>query len=82
MNDWERHKKDLYHSPKNGNALIYVIIGTILLFFCKDGIPGILILWLWYALYCVKNNVNLNKNQDVLEARKISKKIEEKYKDK
>lgn len=78
MNEWERHKKRLYHSYKNENALPYVIIGSILLLFCKGGIPCIIALWLWYASYCSKNNEALNNDPEILRDREICKKLDEK----
>lgn len=80
MNDYERYKKRLYHSYKNENVLPWVIICSVLLFFCKEGIPCIIVLWLWYASYCSKNNKALNNDPDVLKTREIIRKLDDKYK--
>lgn len=57
----------LYHSIKNENALIPVIIGSFLMLFGKGG--GWLVsigIWVWYFYYCCKNDEELNNDIDIL----------------
>lgn len=76
----------LYHAMENENTLIPVIIISFLTLFLYDGIIISLGIWIWYAMYCSKNNNALNNNPRVLKEREAWMKIhrekgeEEKYK--
>lgn len=82
MNDYEKYKKRLYHSYKNENWLLPVILFSIFAFFCKGGILNVILIWIGYGVYCVGNNAELDKDPDVLETREIIKQLDEKYRDK
>ena len=59
----------LYHHIANENALIPVIVGSFLVFFCQGGWLVSLCIWLWYSYYCISNNEKLNKDPEVLQER-------------
>lgn len=65
----------LYHSIENENALIPVIVGSFLTLFLKQGIIISVCIWIWYAMYCSKNNQDLNNNPSVLKEREAWMKI-------
>lgn len=65
----------LYHSYKNKDALIYVIVISFLVFFIKNGFFWSISIWIWYYLYCDTNNKKLNKNPRVLKERESLKRI-------
>ena len=65
----------LYHSYKNKDALIYVVVVSFLVFFIKNGFFWSISIWIWYYLYCDTNNKKLNKNPRVLKERESLKRI-------
>ena len=65
----------LYHSFKNENALLPVIVVSLLLLLVKSGIVFSIGLWIWYFDYCKRNNDALNKDPQILKKRE--KAIEE-----
>ena len=65
----------LYHSFKNENALLPVIVASFLLFFIHNGIVFIIFLWIWYFDYCKRNNDALNKDPKILREREIAIKV-------
>lgn len=65
----------LYHSRKNEDALVPVIIISILVFFIKPGVVWSVAVWMWYFDYCTTNNNKLNKDPWVLEQREIYEQI-------
>ena len=65
----------MYHSYKNKDALIYVIVISFLVFFIKNGFFWSISIWIWYYLYCDTNNKKLNKNPRVLKERESLKRI-------
>lgn len=57
----------LWHSIKNENAIIPVIVLSFLFIFCKVG--GLIVsigIWIWYFCYCNKNNDALNNDPQIL----------------
>lgn len=60
----------LYHHIKNEDALIPVIIASFLSFFCNGG--GWLVsicIWIWYFMYCHKNNNKLDNDPYIIKER-------------
>ena len=76
----------LYYSIKNENALIPVIVCSFITLFLKQGVIISLGIWMWYIMYCSRNNEDLNNNPSILTKRETWMKIhkeegeEEKYK--
>lgn len=63
----------LYHSIKNENALIPVIVFSFLVFFVRNGWLISLCIWIWYFNYCNKNNRELDNNPIILKKREAAK---------
>ena len=67
----------LYHHFKNENALLPVIIFSCLAIFITPGVVWSLVIWIYYILYCVRNNKALDNDPQVLKERETWKKIHE-----
>ena len=66
----------LYHHIKNENALIPVIVSSVLCLFLNGGGSIVSIgIWVWYFYYCQKNNERLNNDPEVLYERAMWMKI-------
>ena len=61
----------LWHSIKNENALLPVIVISFFAFFMYNGWLISLCIWIWFAIYCKNNNEKLNNNQEILREREI-----------
>ena len=59
----------LYHHWSNENALLPIIVISFLTFFLHNGWLISLIIWIGYAVYCVNNDLELDKNPDILRKR-------------
>lgn len=69
----------LYHSFKNENALLPVIVFSILLLFIHNGIVFSIGLWICYFDYCKRNNDALNKDPKILKEREKAIKAYKKH---
>lgn len=74
MSEKEKLKRNtgewyLYHHIKNENALLYVIVGSVVTFFFHNGWLISLSIWIWYFIYCSENNAKLNKDPQILKER-------------
>ena len=69
------HEWYLYHSFKNENALLPVIVFSILLLFIHNGIVFSIGLWIWYFDYCKRNNDALDKDPQILKKRERAIKV-------
>lgn len=69
------HEWYLYHSIKNEDALIPVIVFSIIGLFLKGGVLLFLCIWIWYFSYCNKNNRALDNDPYIQKEREICKKV-------
>ena len=63
----------LYHHYKNEDALLPVIITSVIALLCNGGIAFSFLIWMWYIYYCVKNNSELNSDPKILNDREFWK---------
>ena len=68
----------LYHNIKNENALLGVIISSIITFFFYNGWFISLCIWIGYGIYCNNNNEKLNNDPEILKEREFWIKVHEK----
>lgn len=66
------HEWYLYHSIKNEDALIPVIVGSFISLFLKGGGLLSIGIWIWYFNYCKKNNDALNNDPIILRKRELA----------
>ena len=65
----------LYHHIKNEDALIPVVVFSILGLFIKGGSILFICIWGWYLSYCYKNNRELDNRPDIIREREIYKSV-------
>lgn len=74
----------LYHAKQNINPLGTLIFINVFLFLFKGGIPVLLMMWLFYFIWCQMNNEALNKDPMIIlkrEEYRIERLGSEKYSD-
>lgn len=63
----------LYHHIDNEKPIIPLVLLSLFLFICKNGIGLIIIIWWIYSIWAENNNKKLNNDPNVLRRRKYIK---------
>lgn len=67
----------LYHDRKNETPVLYLILLSVFLLFCHDGIASMIVIWIIYFVWAKNNNDKLNENPQIIKEREIWQKSRE-----